>query len=343
VSQEISFTEESARALVPARTRAPVFVLGSPRSGTTLLYHMLLSAGGFAVYRSETHVFNLLEIAYGDLRRPANRKRLMQAWLASKLFRLSGLNALEVEAKVLAECQNGGDLLRIVMGAIARMQKVERWADCTPEHLLYMWRIKQTIPNALVVHIIRDGSDVALSLAKQRWIHPLPGDAGCHLEVAALYWEWIVNRGRKLGRELGSDYCEISFEKLVAEPRQVLRELSRFIDQDMDYDRIGKVAIGSVAEPNTSFEEDSQTHALRPVGRWKNALDVDKLTTLETLIGSTLRELGYSVSASHIGRARASKLKFLRWKYRSYFALKLWLKACTPLGKYFVNRDLSWL
>ena len=44
----------------PSRDRslAPVFVVGSPRSGTTLLYHMLLSAGRFAIYRAETHVFN---------------------------------------------------------------------------------------------------------------------------------------------------------------------------------------------------------------------------------------------------------------------------------------------
>jgi hypothetical protein len=37
-----------------------VFVLGSPISGTTLLYEMLLSAGGFAVYLAEANVFNLL-------------------------------------------------------------------------------------------------------------------------------------------------------------------------------------------------------------------------------------------------------------------------------------------
>ncbi|PYX37709.1 MAG: hypothetical protein DMG81_13485 [Acidobacteria bacterium] len=39
------------------RSKAPVFVLGCPRSGTTLLYHMLLSAGNFALYRAESQVF----------------------------------------------------------------------------------------------------------------------------------------------------------------------------------------------------------------------------------------------------------------------------------------------
>jgi Sulfotransferase family len=343
MKQEISLKTESLEASVSTRSKAPVFVVGSPRSGTTLLYHMLLSAGGFAVYRSETHVFNLLEPAYGDLGRLANRKKLMKAWLATRLFRLSGLSAEQMQGKVLTECRNGGDFLGIIMGEIARKQNVDRWADCTPEHLLYLQRIKQTIPNALVIHIIRDGRDVALSLERQRWIRPLPGDAPRELEVAALYWEWVVNRGRELGRALGSDYCEISFEKLVEEPRPVLRELSQFIEQDLDYERIRKVAIGSVAQPNTSFDDGFETQDFQPVARWRKALSSERLTTVESLIGSTLQELGYSVGTAHVNQIRGSELKRLRQRYRRYFDFKLWLKSRTPVGKYFVSKDLSWL
>ena len=64
--------------------------------------------------------------------------------------------------------------MRIVMGEMARQQGVERWADCTPDHLLYLAEIKKAIPEALVIHILRDGRDVALSLDKQRWIRPFP-------------------------------------------------------------------------------------------------------------------------------------------------------------------------
>src|ERR1700675_905063 len=39
--------------------KPPVFVVGSARSGTTLLYHSLLSSGGFADYRTEPAVFDL--------------------------------------------------------------------------------------------------------------------------------------------------------------------------------------------------------------------------------------------------------------------------------------------
>ncbi len=159
-----------------SRKHAPVFVLGSVRSGTTLLYHMILSSGGFAVYRTESHVMNLLEPRFGDLSVRRNREKMMDAWLDSKLFRISGLDAEEIRKKVLADGRNGGDFLRIVMEEIAHSQGAERWAECTPEHLLYLKRIKETIPDALIIHIIRDGRDVALSLEKQKWIQPLPGD-----------------------------------------------------------------------------------------------------------------------------------------------------------------------
>ncbi len=132
-----------------ARSKAPVFVLGCPRSGTTLLYHMLLSAGNFAIYRGESQVFNLLEPRFGDLKVLRNRRKLLAAWEGSALFTRTGLDAGQVEAEVMDNCLNAGDFLRIVMDAMARKQGMERWADCTPEHLLFLQRIKETIPDAL--------------------------------------------------------------------------------------------------------------------------------------------------------------------------------------------------
>ncbi len=176
----MQFTEGIAPDTTGASTKdrgnAPVFVLGCGRSGTTLLYHMILSAGGFAVYRAESNVINLLEPRFGNLSIRRNREKLMDAWINSKLFRVSGLNADEIRNKVLQECRNGGDFLRIIMGGMARHQGVRRWADCTPEHLLYMSRIKETIPDALIIHIIRDGRDVALSTDKLGYIKRAPWD-----------------------------------------------------------------------------------------------------------------------------------------------------------------------
>src|ERR1700726_1199730 len=118
------------------RSKAPVFVLGCGRSGTTLLYHMLLSAGNFAVYRVESNAINLLEPAFGDLSVARNKRRLLNAWYESRLYTRSGLDKGTIDEKVMNECRNGGNFLRIVMSEIASKQGVARWADTTPEHLL---------------------------------------------------------------------------------------------------------------------------------------------------------------------------------------------------------------
>src|SRR5438093_3467504 len=81
-----------------------------------------------------------------------------------------------------------------------------------PEHLLYLPRIKETIPEALIIHIIRDGRDVALSTDKLGYIKRAPWDRKPTVMAAGLYWEWIVNRGRADGRKLGGDYTEVRVE-----------------------------------------------------------------------------------------------------------------------------------
>src|SRR6478736_9007 len=110
-----------------ARSMAPVFVLGCPRSGTTVLYHMLLSAGNFAVYRTESNVFSVLQPRFGSLRSQSNLRQLLPMWLKSKLFQATGLEGAQIREQLMRDCHSAGDFLRIVMEETARRQGVERW------------------------------------------------------------------------------------------------------------------------------------------------------------------------------------------------------------------------
>jgi len=326
-------------AATGTRSTAPVFVLGSPRSGTTLLYHMLLSAGNFAVYRAESEALHLLEPRFGDLSVEKNKRRLMQEWVKTRLFTATGLEAASLQERVMAECRNGGDFLRIVMEETARRQGVARWAECTPDHLLYLPRIKQTIPEALVIHIIRDGRDVALSMERQNYPRKLPWDLSLRRMAAGLYWEWMVRNGRELGRELGPDYIEVHYEDLVSRPQQVLDQLSPFIGQALDYEQIQRVGIGSVSQPNTSFKAEAEGDGFNPVQRWKKHFAPAELAIFEELLGDALPQFGYAretkVEKKSIG------LRMLRAQYLAFFDAKLYLRTRTPLGRMLVTRDLS--
>jgi len=315
-----------------ARSKAPVFVLGCDRSGTTFLYHTLLSAGGFAVYHTESNAFNLLGLRFGDLAKRKNRRALLDHWLRSKLFYRSGLTREEIEPKILENCRNAGDFLRIVMDTIARKQGVARWADCTPPHLLYIPLIKKLLPDALVVHIIRDGRDVAASLHRIGWIRPLPWDKKRPLIPSALYWRWMVSTGRKYGASLGGDYLEVHYEDLVERPQETLARIGAFIDQDLDYDNIQKHAMGSLVVPNSSFSGDKEK-AASPVGRWKTILSPDQVMQVESVIGDVLRETSY-VPVTPSGKLQPGlPIRLMSVLYPRYFDLKLWLKSKTPLAR----------
>jgi len=337
-------TNLSGRTEAMTRSKAPVFVVGCVRSGTTWLYHMLLSAGNFAVYRTESNVFNVLEPRAGDLSQAARRRELLDLWGPTRMFQRAGLDMAAIEPRIMAECRNGGDFLRLYMEAIALRQGVERWADCTPEHILYLDRIHQTIPGALVIHVIRDGRDVALSTEKQKWIRPLPWDNGRELIAAGLFWEWMVFHGRRSGHKLGpAHYREVRYEDLVSKPHQTLAGLSSFVGQELDYEQILKVGIGSVSQPNTSFGSGKDDADFSPVGRWKQALPERAAGELETVLGPALTELGYSLSGTALRGLDHARLKWRRYLYLAYFETKLLLKRQTPLAPLFVPRDLSWL
>jgi hypothetical protein len=310
------------RAMNMDRAKAPIFIVGCTRSGSTFLYDTILSSGNFAVYRADSDVFNRIVPVYGDrsLRSKANREKLMKMWLQSDHFKRTGLNAEVIRAEILSDCRNAGDFLRIVMDRTAQNQGVERWADSTNAYALHMPRIKATIPNALFIHNIRDGRDVAASMNHLGWPFErrCPWDKEHGLLVSALYWEWMVRKGREYGRRLGADYLEVRYEDLVRQPRETLKVLSGFMHHDLSYERIQQNAFGTVRTPNSSFNGATNRDTFKPIGRWKGLEGVEA-ERMEALLAPLLQELGYGVN-------RSARLDFTAWRMRAFYRVYRELK-----------------
>jgi hypothetical protein len=317
--------------------KPPVFIVGCPRSGTSYLYHLLLSAGGFAEFHTQMNVFDVLEPIYGDLSVPKNRARMMNEWLRSKAFDASGLQAEKIKEAVLSGCRSGSDFLRIVMEQIARIQGVDRWIDSTPTNIPHLLRIKKDFPDARIIHIIRDARDVALSLDKRGWSRPLPWDRDKGLLAAGLYWEWIVRKGRKLGSLLGPDYVEVRYEDLVDQPAATLQRLAVFLQHDLDYGRIRQTSIGSVKNPLTSFKEDLERGQFTPVGRWRSKFPSHQLVLFENLVGDYMHELGYALSSNNERATHSLAVRRTRLVYRRFYDFKQWVKINTPLSRLMVD------
>lgn len=316
------------------RSRAPVFVVGCPRSGTTLLYHMLISAGGFVNYRSESHVFNVLAPKYGSLDDRSSRQRFMQEWVRTGYFARSGLKKELITRRVVEHARNWGDFLRLVMESMAARQEVDRWAECTPHHVLHLEEIAATIPDAVVIHMVRDGRDVALSMDRLAWIRPLPGDRSPTVMAAGAYWNWMLGAGRTALARSSVPSVEVRFEDLVLQPRKVLSGLGEFLDQELDYDRIQENAIGSVARPNSSFSQPEEKVAdFNPVGRWRESMTPEVREAFDEKFGARLEELGYGSKQA----AANSHNSVYAMLYSGYFSVKQWAKTRTPLGRILVR------
>jgi hypothetical protein len=318
------------------RSQRPVFVMGCHRSGTNLLYDTLLSAGGFAVYRGYTPIYKMLIPRFGSPENRGNRTRLVETWLRSKGYRRSGLTAKEIKAKLLDECHTGGDFIRIIMNDIARSQNAHRWAIYDPDNVLYVPQVKADLPEALFIHIIRDGRDIALSLKKMEGFKPLPWNIGSSRDLlaTAAYWEWMVRTGQAHGREIPEDYIEIRYEDLVSKPRDTLATLSRFLDHELDYDRIQQAGLGRLRVTNSSFREEAAHSQINPMQRWKERLSPAQVAALEALVGDCLQELGYALTTPPGKRIPGLREKWTRAFYPALLETKLWLKTRTPLGRF---------
>jgi hypothetical protein len=288
-------------------------------------------------FRTQMNVYDVLEPIYGNLGVPRNKAKMMDDWLASKAFKVSGLDGEGIRCKVISTCQSAGDFLRIVMDAISCKQGVDRWIDSTPTNIPHLLRIKQDFPDARIIHIIRDGRDVALSLEQKEWSRPLPWDRHKGLLSAGLYWEWMVRKGRKLGTMLEPNCLEVRYEDLVNKTVETLESLAAFLAHDLDYQRIRHNSIGSLKNPSTSFKEELEKGQFKPVGRWKDRFPPDQLVIFEELVGNYLEELGYALSPSNAPLRHSRSAKAMRQVYIAFYECKQWAKINTPLSRLFVD------
>lgn len=324
-------TQRTPRDSGSERSRRPVFVIGCHRSGTNLLYDTLLSAGGFAVYRGYLPIYKILIPHFGDPGNPQNRARIVDAWMRSKGFARTGVDGASLSSQLLADFHTGGDFIRIVMNDVAQQQRVHRWAVYDPDNVLHIPRIKADLPDALFVHIIRDGRDIALSLMKMGEFRPFPWSRQARgLLETALYWKWMVEAGRRNGQRIPQDYIEIHYEDLVTDPRRTLASLGQFLDHDLDYDRIQTAGLGSLRESNSSFREEERQN---PVHRWKERLTDQEIADIEALVGPILERSGYHLTTTPDHRRLSLRHRWLRAAYPHFLSAKLWLKLHTPVGR----------
>ena len=315
---------------------SPVFVLGSARSGTTLVYSMLLASGMFAVYEAETMLFEVCRPKYGSLRKERNFRRFMDDWTESKQFSRSKLDADEFTRGAEGHRGSYAEFLEFFMSSIARKQGKNRWAEQTPGHVFYMDRLSREFPGAKFIHVVRDGRDVALSKRKLGWSGSRNVDPLKTLIWGGIGWEMSVLKGRASGRNIGRNYMEIRYEDLVTNLDGALEKISEFIEIEIRRSRLLDCDIGSLRRGNSAFSDTTEGISTKGVNRWKAQLSKKEVGTLNVAIGNTLEEFGYEVDddGSRFGSVSAWRVAGYSTWCRAFLRAKKILREKTVFGRF---------
>lgn len=247
-----------------AASERPVFVLGSPRSGTSFVARSLGTVPGFA---------DLGELG---------------PWKAA------------IPKLASADEETAARELRRMLERIRRYALVRglRAVEQSPETVFVLPAALRAYPQAAVVHMIRDPRDVAASLAQKGWLRagrPGRDDVGEPYGDHARYWvepdrrdefdaadearraAWAWRRYVAAARVAPASTVEVRYEALAADAETASEPLAAHIG----------------ADPVLLAQALKGMHA-ESVGRWHRNLTAQQVDEVEAEAGELMQELGYS-------------------------------------------------
>jgi hypothetical protein len=312
---------------------APIFVVGHPRSGTTLL-RLMLDSHPRIVIPSEGHLVSLLRRArrkYGPLDDPRNFEQLVDRLLHKQRMLDWKLDLEDARRRCLAGEHTAGGIFASLMQIWTDRTGKPRWGEKTPGTYRFLPDVSQWFPDCQVVHIVRDGRDVAVSCLTPPFSDEY--DKGNVYEVA-VRWRDAVRRGRRAAGLLGpSRYLEFRYEDLTADPQATLRRVCSFLHEDfvpgmLEYHREAKQ---KVSRGDSSFHQRlSNSVDKARVERWRKDASEEFVLGFEGIAGAELERLGYALSGY---RARpALKGRILVERLRPRNPIKHYKASGSPRG-----------
>lgn len=292
------------------------FIVGCPRSGAGLVRVMFASHPDVVVAPDSPFVVELLVAS----RRASNPAAFDPAWFvdavyAAEDFRRWQLPRSTVEISFRENPPvSYGDAVRRVYQLLARRRGRSRYMDATPGNINHVSALSMLFPDSRIVHVIRDGRDVAASLLELGWAD--------RMEDAARYWRDQVGSARRVLRQLPAGrHHELRYEDLVLSPEQTLREVCDAIELPfnpamLEYRRTANSVIRASPRPH---QHRYLNHPLmRGLRDWQRDLPPRAVDRFDALAGDLLTELGYDLRSETVPwRARAgARSRSVRWRRR---------------------------
>jgi len=302
-----------------AIARGVFFIIGTGRSGTTLVQSMLMSHSRIFL-PPETRYFGVTDpdlILGAGQRKPGDLDRYLAAAWPDWSRREFGLDEAEVRSAIAATDLSTRAVFLALAGLWSARSGKPRIGEKTPNHEKSVARIRAVFPEARFIQILRDPRDVVVSKRD----HQLQGHASIFRYARSM--RKVYDRHAEYVRTLPKDvYLTVRYEDLVSDPEGQVRTMCAFLGEEFEpamvrpHERASKGFAG--------FEAGWKDLTLQPltlsrIGRYREKLTPREIRTVERAVGHHLQELGYTPEPGiphRLDWAIADAGAYLGWRVR---------------------------
>ncbi len=257
---------------------SPVIVIGMHRSGTSLLARVLHQCKVFMGARRSSH-----DEAYFFLRRNQWLFRLAHAaWDNPESVKYL-LHCQELRSEAVAYLKKElmstkfrdylGWAKYLIYRTLENKNQVWGWKDPLTSYTLPLWM--DIFPRAKVIHVIRNGIDVANSLQTREYVrrgrlqNHLTSCRCYKLEDAFLLWaEYVTNCITVNNSVPDNQVMQFRYEDFLKEPKKLLEEVSNFLQTQLDQKTIHE-AVKEI-RPNNAYQFLKNEALLRLYDKWRD-------------------------------------------------------------------------
>lgn len=270
----------------------PIFIVGAPRSGTTLLAVLLDRHSQIAI-PPETQFFADFLPSQPSSSVVSSRNEKIEQALSFRRIQDIGL-VREQLLDVFSGLPNTWPcLLQAILALYAIGQKKKRVGEKSPKHVAHVPEILEAFPDARIICLVRDGRDVVRSLEKVPWAEP-----NNSRRFSIFCMEWVDYAGlalqyqRKYAKE---QFLLVKYENILLSPTVELEKICQFIGEEFEDGQLQITSESNVVPEWEGEWKNKSTAMLDPkrVEAWRRQADKEQIWFMNSMMGKALDELGY--------------------------------------------------
>lgn len=271
--------------------RARVFLVGCPRSGTTILQRCISSHSHITSFPETDFFAKLIGRRKGGVLALCNRvtsERRNRAW--DKMERVFGKALIPCEAMSDSRLDRTVKTYTDILDSIAGTRGCDIWIEKTPRHFRYVDTIERTIPATVFVHIVRDGRAVVGSIVDRAIRYPEQFGRERDVVEAAGLWNEAIQRTAERIRK--SDDLVVHHEDFMKRPEEVLANVCARLGVDYESGMISGAGGESIIEAGESWKDSVHLGVMNVKDKFQDVLTEEEQSRVSRALDwSTYRYL----------------------------------------------------